>query len=114
MKLRLLLTLATLFAFAAQASAVFLDFLPYAPTAPTSYTDAGTGINITQLSGVVGTGLVAPFGDYVTTSAGTPAGSQFGGYVDPAGLYMLGSNACLLYTSPSPRDATLSRMPSSA
>ena len=26
----------------------------------------------------------------------------------------LGSNACLLYTSPSPRDATLSRMPSSA
>ena len=24
------------------------------------------------------------------------------------------SNACLLYTSPSPRDATLSRMPSSA
>ena len=25
-----------------------------------------------------------------------------------------GSNVCLLYTSPSPRDATLSRMPSSA
>ena len=25
-----------------------------------------------------------------------------------------GANACLLYTSPSPRDATLSRMPSSA
>ena len=25
-----------------------------------------------------------------------------------------GHNACLLYTSPSPRDATLSRMPSSA
>ena len=25
-----------------------------------------------------------------------------------------GSNSCLLYTSPSPRDATLSRMPSSA
>ena len=25
-----------------------------------------------------------------------------------------GSNICLLYTSPSPRDATLSRMPSSA
>ena len=28
----------------------------------------------------------------------------------PGGLY----NHCLLYTSPSPRDATLSRMPSSA
>ena len=27
---------------------------------------------------------------------------------------MLINNACLLYTSPSPRDATLSRMPSSA
>ena len=27
---------------------------------------------------------------------------------------MVGSTNCLLYTSPSPRDATLSRMPSSA
>ena len=27
---------------------------------------------------------------------------------------LLGSGTCLLYTSPSPRDATLSRMPSSA
>ena len=27
---------------------------------------------------------------------------------------MAGSMGCLLYTSPSPRDATLSRMPSSA
>ena len=26
----------------------------------------------------------------------------------------MGSSTCLLYTSPSPRDATLSRMPSSA
>ena len=35
----------------------------------------------------------------------------------PATLYgalVLGINPCLLYTSPSPRDATLSRMPSSA
>jgi len=31
------------------------------------------------------------------------------------GLFVFGfSSACLLYTSPSPRDATLSRMPSSA
>ena len=28
--------------------------------------------------------------------------------------YTLGATTCLLYTSPSPRDATLSRMPSSA
>ena len=27
---------------------------------------------------------------------------------------MIGATSCLLYTSPSPRDATLSRMPSSA
>ena len=27
---------------------------------------------------------------------------------------IMGPNGCLLYTSPSPRDATLSRMPSSA
>ena len=31
----------------------------------------------------------------------------------PSNFYMLGT-ICLLYTSPSPRDATLSRMPSSA
>ena len=30
------------------------------------------------------------------------------------GLFSLQTNGCLLYTSPSPRDATLSRMPSSA
>ena len=29
-------------------------------------------------------------------------------------LIIDGDNGCLLYTSPSPRDATLSRMPSSA
>ena len=29
-------------------------------------------------------------------------------------LFVQGQNPCLLYTSPSPRDATLSRMPSSA
>ena len=33
--------------------------------------------------------------------------------VDPQGLNIIGKD-CLLYTSPSPRDATLSRMPSSA
>ena len=31
-----------------------------------------------------------------------------------AGLAMLGIQSCLLYTSPSPRDGLLSRMPSSA
>ena len=32
----------------------------------------------------------------------------------PNGMGFINPNACLLYTSPSPRDATLSRMPSSA
>ena len=39
------------------------------------------------------------------------------GYTSPPLIYLdppTGDNACLLYTSPSPRDATLSRMPSSA
>ena len=31
-----------------------------------------------------------------------------------AGILILSFYSCLLYTSPSPRDATLSRMPSSA
>ena len=44
------------------------------------------------------------------------AGDDFGLFISKTGQLMaMGRNhACLLYTSPSPRDATLSRMPSSA
>ena len=35
-------------------------------------------------------------------------------YFDTADFRTYKDNVCLLYTSPSPRDATLSRMPSSA
>ena len=35
-------------------------------------------------------------------------------YLEKYGLRIESSKGCLLYTSPSPRDATLSRMPSSA
>ena len=35
-------------------------------------------------------------------------------YTDVDGIYTTDPRVCLLYTSPSPRDATLSRMPSSA
>ena len=41
-------------------------------------------------------------------------GMYFGTLVDQADNLQLYKYACLLYTSPSPRDATLSRMPSSA
>jgi len=53
-------------------------------------------------------------GDWIRSS---PAiGSDGTIYVgsDDYKLYALNPNGCLLYTSPSPRDATLSRMPSSA
>ena len=36
------------------------------------------------------------------------------GFQDSEGEVVITMDACLLYTSPSPRDATLSRMPSSA
>ena len=38
----------------------------------------------------------------------------FGEYDDLNAVITINAGACLLYTSPSPRDATLSRMPSSA
>ena len=38
---------------------------------------------------------------------------EYRGY-DSAGVALLSENNCLLYTSPSPRDKTVSRMPSSA
>ena len=53
----------------------------------------------------------------VRASAGAPVPMVENGYLleHPAGsLYLEPHGFCLLYTSPSPRDATLSRMPSSA
>ena len=53
-------------------------------------------------------------GVWKTTDAGTTweniSDGYFGGSIGAVAV----SEACLLYTSPSPRDATLSRMPSSA
>ena len=43
----------------------------------------------------------------------TDAGANFGGLMSSLPLMQL-VNDCLLYTSPSPRDVSLSRMPSSA
>ena len=41
-------------------------------------------------------------------------GALFTGYINTFLKLKQQSSGCLLYTSPSPRDATLSRMPSSA
>ena len=43
-----------------------------------------------------------------------PMGGTANGYVNTEGLWVRRDELCLLYTSPSPRDGLLSRMPSSA
>ena len=44
-----------------------------------------------------------------------PYAAAFAPYLGPMqGIMGIGGNTCLLYTSPSPRDGLLSRMPSSA
>ena len=52
------------------------------------------------------------FGVTVVSWGGAYTESQKLGYGDPTAAKL--GIPCLLYTSPSPRDATLSRMPSSA
>ena len=57
------------------------------------------------------------FGDMITTADIKPIEINDGyakRYDGIANLNTKKDNGCLLYTSPSPRDATLSRMPSSA
>ena len=58
---------------------------------------------------LIGVGGIASAEDaYVKLLAGASAVQLY------TGLVFNGMGFCLLYTSPSPRDATLSRMPSSA
>ena len=59
--------------------------------------------------------------DLVLASAGGSVSKQWREAITAAGAVMVDNSSafrmedgCLLYTSPSPRDATLSRMPSSA
>ena len=60
-----------------------------------------SGIPFDSAPGIIDQGFGVPLGsDFGTPIGDTQFGAPFGG--------------CLLYTSPSPRDATLSRMPSSA
>ena len=53
--------------------------------------------------------------DLAEMYVGTDVSPDFYGWVFPKYDHVaVGTGTCLLYTSPSPRDATLSRMPSSA
>ena len=54
------------------------------------------------------------FGEMVISQEGPGGPSRHNGGTRPGGDREANLNSCLLYTSPSPRDATLSRMPSSA
>ena len=75
-------------------------FAVYAPPSPKEYTIYNS------------TAYVATIYNSTTLGNTTAAGT---GVAIPAGATMtVWSNGCLLYTSPSPRDRTRSRMPSSA
>ena len=62
----------------------------------------GSGTNLSSIQ--------APQAGYTTANAGFGAG--FGSFLGDVGRNIV--SPCLLYTSPSPRDGLLSRMPSSA
>ena len=65
----------------------------------------------TKMGGTIPEAKAEPQNKLLNTLAGTATGAATGAAV---GLMFGGPLGCLLYTSPSPRDATLSRMPSSA
>jgi len=76
------------------------------PSAPSLWTSAGRGDRLAASP------LPAPQTPMVSLPLLRVLGQLSGDYIvaeGPDGLYLI----CLLYTSPSPRDATLSRMPSS-
>ena len=54
------------------------------------------------------------FLQFITESTATQQAARLGLQSDGHGGWTDRTTGCLLYTSPSPRDATLSRMPSSA
>ena len=84
------------------------------------------GINVLGADTPIGTGATiynsgaAVFTGVVTATSFVGSGSNLTGITQTTinnnadNRVITGSGTCLLYTSPSPRDATLSRMPSSA
>ena len=82
------------------------------------FTSTGGYIDASAVTGAI----VVPVGNTAQRPATVANGalrystttSSFEGYAAGAWGAIGGSSACLLYTSPSPRDGLLSRMPSSA
>ena len=86
---------------------------PHAEVGTASSTGGGSGAAVTGLAGFVTPS--EPF--FAGDLAGVEALSESASLSTSARVGELGgreAGVCLLYTSPSPRDATLSRMPSSA
>ena len=65
------------------------------------------------ISGIISGDGSTP-GNVITVTTAIPHGLSAGTPIKIRGINVSDYNICLLYTSPSPRDATLSRMPSSA
>ena len=73
-----------------------------------------------ELSATLGLGsitindVVAGHNDEIVIAGNIEGPEDFIGAIEPGEFIIALDSICLLYTSPSPRDATLSRMPSSA
>ena len=79
--------------------------------------------NVRSLAGVSSGAIIMPTNFYGKSGASYWATAVYGYGNNSTGVFSVGSNTmalfiynstCLLYTSPSPRDGLLSRMPSSA
>ena len=85
--------------------AYFLEWpMPFQASKVSGAYDEALGMKVNWVSFDTGTAMSAAMasGDIdISVSQGVPP-------------FVVATSACLLYTSPSPRDATLSRMPSSA
>ena len=82
---------------------------------------AGPYVNVEANSGFTGSDYTGTTTDAHVGWAGETGAVSYGAQIGPSFVVTDGgesdtvlSGNCLLYTSPSPRDATLSRMPSSA
>ena len=94
---------------ACTATIFVADITPPTPICPPDVT-----INATNLQG---TQMIQDWVDSFTSTddCSAPVESLGGGFIVPSTLCNLDEvNTCLLYTSPSPRDLSTSRMPSSA